>query len=158
MKLGPDDRQRQHVAGCKPSRNTPPSRISQSSHTVSSNPCCLPQSPSYYLGLPLPRGIWGQIPHLNYHHLFEHHWDCPNHNSTGPDRGSSSCSLFASSSRTKHASYSSQSRCQILDPALVGQSQERPQGRHDSYLQKYTIHMYILYSTKAIITAARPAL
>jgi len=87
---------------------------------VSSNPCCLPQSPSCYTWTATAPRLRNRYHTSIYHHLFEHHWDCPNHNSTAPDRGSSSCSLFASSSRTKHAPYSSQSRFQILDPALVG--------------------------------------
>lgn len=89
-----------------------------------------------------PAASWEQIAFL-IHHLFERRWDCPNHNSTAPDRGSSSCSLLASSSQSKHAASSGQSRLLILDPALVGQPQAKPQGRHDSYLQQYTIHMYI---------------
>ncbi len=60
MKLGPDDRQRQHVAGCKPSRNIPPSRMSQSCHTVSQSHQILVVSLNRHhvtLGLPLPRGL-----------------------------------------------------------------------------------------------------
>lgn len=143
MELGPDDRQRQHVASCKPNRDTAPSRISQPCHTIPQSHHISFNLHHVTLGSPLPGGIMGtdSIPHI--HHLFERRWDCPNHNSTAPDRGSSSCSLLASSSQFKHAASSSQSRLLILDPALVGQSQAKLQGRHDSYLQQYTIHMYI---------------
>jgi len=67
MKPGPDDRQRQHVAGCKPSRNKPPSGITQLCYTTLQSHQILVVSLDHHhvtLGLPLPRGIRGQVAFL----------------------------------------------------------------------------------------------
>ena len=122
IKLGPDDRQRQHVADCKPDRNTPPSRIGQTRHTIPQSHQILVVSLNRHhvtLGLPLSRSIWEQKAYLIFTII------CLNTTRIVPitialhrivDRGSSSCSLFTSSSQTKHSAHSSQSRLPTLDP------------------------------------------